>query len=123
MAVMATHNNVKEIIDKETMHFHMDDIPWKNVSLCRDTARAILPLEEQEKLLIRWRRESHLIAPKESKVEIWSSTLAPDFANLPYPDRGNPNTEARLARFFNWVRGYLPSSFFQTDSHVPFRVR
>jgi len=59
--------------------------------------------------------ESHLIAPKESRVEIWSTTVAPDFTNLPYPDKGNPNIEARLAGFFNWVHGYLPSSFFQSD--------
>jgi len=113
---MATHNCEKETIDKETTYFHVDHIPWETVTLCQDAAKEILPLEGQEALLARWRRESYLITPKDSKVEIWSSLIAPDFANLPYPDRGNPSTDlAHLAKFFNWVRGYLPSPFFQSD--------
>src|SRR6267154_2833156 len=107
MGVMATYNNVKEIIDKETMYFHVDNIPWKTVTVCQDAAKEILPPEGQEILLAHWKRDSYLIKPEDSEVEIWPPSIAPDFQDLPYPDRGTPSMEVHLVSFFNWVCGYL----------------
>ena len=96
----------------------MDDMPWETVTLCQDAAKEILPQEGQETLLAHWRRDSHLIMSEDSKVELWSSSIAPDFQHLPYPDRGTPSMEAHLASFFNWVCVYLLLSSTVIDSII-----
>ena len=93
-------------------------MPWETITLCQDAAKEILPQEGQETLLAHWRHDSHLIMSEDSEVELWSSSIAPNFQHLPYPDRGTPSMEAHLASFFNWVCVYLLLSSTVADSTV-----